>query len=117
MLNNRVVGTTMPGFLRGFNYISILKWGLGMYVYYTLLIAGAVLTQSLRGVVFECTLSELSADGTCPVSTGEDVLKLYNLDVNTTTYAIGMVVCVVVYRVLAYGLLKLKLTRRQLKKV
>jgi hypothetical protein len=96
----------MPAFLRGFNYISILKWGLG-----------AVLSDSLRGVVFKCTPSELSADGTCPVSTGEDVLKLYNLDVNTALYALGMVVCVIVYRVLAYALLKLKLTRWQLKKV
>jgi hypothetical protein len=51
------------------------------------------------------------------VSTGDDVLKLYNLDVNTTVYAIGMVVCVVVYRVLAYALLKLKLAQWQLKKV
>ena len=74
------------------------------------------MTVSLRGVNFYCTPSQLSADGTCPVSTGEDVLRLYNLDVNTMVYALGMVACLLIYRIIAYGLLKLKLMRLQLKK-
>ena len=78
---------------------------------------GAVMTVSLRGVVFYCTPSQLSADGTCPITSGDEVLKLYNLDVSTTTYALGMVACVIIYRFIAYGLLKLKLMQWQLKKV
>jgi hypothetical protein len=29
--NSSVISSTMPGFLRGFNYISILKWGTGNF--------------------------------------------------------------------------------------
>jgi hypothetical protein len=75
------------------------------------------MTVSLRGVVFYCTPSQLSADGTCPITSGEDVLRLYNLDVSTMAYSLGMVACVIAYRIIAYWLLKLKLTQWQLKKV
>ena len=74
------------------------------------------MTVSLRGVTFHCTPSQLAADGTCPVTTGEDVLKLYNLDVSTTAYVLGMVACVLIYRLLAYAFLRLKLSHWQLKK-
>ena len=75
------------------------------------------MTVSLRGVIFYCTPSQLSADGTCPITTGEEVLELYNLNVNTMAYSLGMVACLIIYRVIAYGLLKLKLMHWQLKKV
>ena len=78
---------------------------------------GAVMTVSLRGVVFYCTPSQLSADGTCPITSGDDVLRLYNLDVSTMAYSLGMVACVIAYRIIAYWSLKLKLTQWQLKKV
>lgn len=75
------------------------------------------MTVSLRNVVFYCTPLQLSADGTCPISTGQDVLKLYNLNVNTMAYSLGMVACLIIYRVIGYGLLKLKLMHWQLKKM
>jgi hypothetical protein len=75
------------------------------------------MTVSLHGVEFYCTPDQLAADGSCPVSTGEDVLKLYNLDVDTFAYAMGMVGCLIIYRVIAYGLLKLKLIHWRLKRV
>jgi hypothetical protein len=75
------------------------------------------MTVSLRGVEFHCTSSQLLADGTCPVSRGEDVLSLYNLDVSTMAYSLGMVACLVIYRIISYGSLKLKLMDWQLKKV
>jgi len=75
------------------------------------------MTVSLRGVEFYCTSDQLAADGTCPVTTGEQVLQLYNLDVDTLAYAMGMVACLIIYRVIAYGLLKLKLMHWRLKKV
>jgi len=109
----------MPAFLQGFNHISILKWGTGTPsgVCVLLKFLGAVMTESLRGVTFYCTPDQLSADGTCPVTSGEQVLQLYNLDVDTTAYALGMVACLIIYRLIAYALLKLKLMRWQLKKV
>jgi hypothetical protein len=91
--------------------------GNGSYSFFQYLIIGAVLTTSLRGVNFYCTSAQLAADGTCPVNTGEDVLRLYDLDVSTTAYALGMVACLVSYRVIAYALLKLRLMHWQLKKV
>lgn len=74
------------------------------------------MTVSLRGVVFQCKPDQLSADGTCPVNTGDDVLRLYNLDVSTTGYSLGMVACLLIYRIIAYGLLKVKLMHWRLKK-
>jgi len=109
----------MPTFLQGFNYISILKWGTGTPsgICVLLKFLGAVMTVSLRGVTFYCTASQLSADGTCPITSGEQVLQLYNLDVDTMAYSLGMVACLIIYRLIAYALLKLKLMRWQLKKV
>jgi hypothetical protein len=75
------------------------------------------MSVSLRGVTFYCTTDQLSANGTCPIVSGEQVLELYNLDVDTTAYALGMVACLIIYRVIAYALLKLKLMAWQLKKV
>jgi hypothetical protein len=75
------------------------------------------MTVSLRGKTFHCTPDQLSADGTCPIVNGDQVLRLYNLDVDTTAYMLGMVVCLIIYRLIAYTLLKLKLMRWQLKKV
>lgn len=66
-------------------------------------------------MVFYCKPEQLAADGTCPVTSGEDVLKLYDLDVNTTAYVVGMVACLVIYRILAYGLLRLKLMHWRLR--
>jgi hypothetical protein len=106
----------MPGFLRGFNYISILKWGTGNFFLYCLIL-GAVLSVSLRDVEFYCTPGQLNGDGTCPITTGEDVLRLYNMDVDTTAYILGMVACLIIYRLIAYALIKLKLTHWRLKKV
>jgi hypothetical protein len=70
---------------------------------------GAVLAISLRGVEFHCTPDQLGADGACPITTGEQVLQLYNLDVSTMAYALGMLACLLIYRILAYVLLRLKL--------
>lgn len=75
------------------------------------------MTVSLRGIIFHCTPSQLSAGGTCPITTGEEVLELYNLNINTLAYSLGMVACLIIYRVIAYGLLKLKLMHWRLKKV
>ena len=91
--------------------------GNGFVTIHPSLTVGAVMTVSLRGMVFYCTPSQLSADGTCPITSGDDVLRLYNLDVNTMAYSLGMVACVIAYRIIAYWLLKLKLTQWQLKKV
>lgn len=114
----RILSPTMPAFLRGFNYISVLKWGTGAPCYlFSLLTLGAVLTVSLQKVKFHCTTSQLLGDGTCPVTTGEEVLGLYNLNVNTLTYSFGMLACLIIYRLIAYGLLKLKLTSWNLRKV
>jgi hypothetical protein len=73
------------------------------------LISGAVLTVSLQTVKFYCTPSQLVGNGTCPVTTGEDVLRLYDFDVNTLAYSFSMLACLVLYRMIAYGVLRLKL--------
>ncbi len=90
----------IPTFLQAWNHLSPIKWSLGNLAPYT-----------LRGVVFTCTEFQKLPSGRCPVETGEDALRLYNLETDAGLNLVALGVCVVVYRLLAYALLKAKRTR------
>ena len=94
-----VIALNMPSFFRGINYLSVMKYA-----------NGAVMVVSLRGLEFTCTEAERLTNGECPINTGDEVLKLYGLDINFRNFLIGMIVAAFVYRTLAYTLLKVKLT-------
>ncbi|KAK4693851.1 hypothetical protein P7C71_g3623, partial [Lecanoromycetidae sp. Uapishka_2] len=99
-----VMSLNVPPFLQAFNHLSPIKWAIGNLGPYT-----------LRGVKFTCTESQLLPNGQCPVNTGEDALDLYNLNGNAGLNLLALGICLVVYRMLAYVLLKAKKTRWALK--
>ncbi|OCL10550.1 hypothetical protein AOQ84DRAFT_387429 [Glonium stellatum] len=90
-----VMSLDIPGFLQAFNYLSPVKYVVGNLAPYT-----------LRGQVFTCEDWQRLPGGECPVTSGEQVLKLYNLDRNPKLNLMALGVCTIVYRLLAYLLLK-----------
>ncbi|KAI1390767.1 P-loop containing nucleoside triphosphate hydrolase protein [Hypoxylon trugodes] len=92
-----VITPDVPAFIRAITYISPTFHGVSN-----------LLPFALRGSVFFCDPNELAADGSCAVTTGEEVLDLFHMNVSTTRGLVGLAVCVVVYRLIAYILLKAK---------
>ena len=90
-----VMSLNIPSFLQAFNHLSPIKWSIGNLAPYT-----------LRGVTFSCTDAQRLPNGQCPVRDGEDVLNLYNLNGNAGLNLLALGICVVVYRMLAFLLLK-----------
>lgn len=95
-----VLSINMPPLFEDLNYLSPIRYALR-----------AVAPYSLRGVKFTCTAEQRLPNGDCPIQTGEDVLQLYRFNVNPVTNVAALAACVVVYRGLAWALLKL--TRRR----
>ncbi|KAL9000508.1 MAG: hypothetical protein Q9169_000801 [Polycauliona sp. 2 TL-2023] len=92
-----VMSLDIPTFLQAWNHLSPIKWSLGNLAPYT-----------LRGLHFSCP------DGgeQCgELRTGEAVLTLYNLDTNPGTNLAALGACVVIYRLVAWGILELKRKR------
>ncbi|KAL9124612.1 MAG: hypothetical protein Q9217_006075 [Psora testacea] len=95
-----VMSLNIPGFLQAFNHLSPIKWSLGNLAPYT-----------LRGVEFTCTNYQRLPNGQCPINTGEDVLKQYNFETNAELNLLAVGICTVVYRMVAFLVLKAKRTR------
>ena len=95
-----VMSLHVPAFLQAFNHLSPIKWAIGNLAPYT-----------LAGVHFSCTKDQQLPNGQCPITDGKDVLNLYNLNGNAGLNLLAVGVCVVVYRVLAFLILKAKKTR------
>lgn len=91
-----IMSIDMPRFLQDMNFLSPIKYvvaNLGPY--------------SLNGVRFTCTEEQRLVGGRCPIETGEEVLALYRLDGGDARWdVLWLGVCAVVYRGLAYALLK-----------
>lgn len=94
-----VMVINMPTALQGFNYLSPLRYALRNLAPY-----------SLRDILFTCNNLQRLPNGRCIIETGKDVLDLYDLDTNPELNLIGLAACVVIYRALAYVLLKMKKT-------
>ena len=90
-----VMSINMPKLFKAVNYLSPIRYALR-----------AVAPYSLRGVTFTCNDSQRLQDGRCPIETGQDVLDLYKFDVDPAVNIACLAACVVVYRILAWGLLK-----------
>ncbi len=87
----------MPAFLKGLNKLSPLGYAVRNIMPYT-----------FRGLVFSCDDGQRLADGTCAVSSGEQVLDTFELGgINAQLNLGAIVVAMVLYRLLAYGVLKL----------
>ncbi|KAK0200260.1 P-loop containing nucleoside triphosphate hydrolase protein [Desarmillaria ectypa] len=91
----------MPAFLKALNKLSPLGYSVRNMMPY-----------AFRGQMFSCGDDQRLADGSCAISTGEQVLEIFNLeDVNAPLNLCAIVITTVVYRLLAYAILKLVKTR------
>ncbi|ROW08907.1 hypothetical protein VMCG_02679 [Cytospora schulzeri] len=97
-----IMSIHMPALFTAFNWISPLRYAVR-----------AVGPITLRGQTFTCEASQRLSDGSCTVSTGEEVLKLYNLDANPFVNIGGLAATIVVYRLVAYAVLRLVKTKRK----
>ncbi|PNY25851.1 ABC transporter ATP-binding protein/permease [Tolypocladium capitatum] len=101
-----ILSIDMPELFKAINYLSPIRYA-----------TRAVAPYSLRGVNFTCTTAQRLPDGSCPIETGEQVLALYNFDVDPVVNVACMAACVVAYRVLAWVMLKAMRARWGDKKV
>jgi hypothetical protein len=90
-----VLSIDMPSFLQGVNYLSPIRYAVRNLAPYT-----------LRNITFYCKAAQKLPDGTCPITTGKQVLQLYDLDSNPAVNIMALGVCTLLYRLLAYVLLK-----------
>ncbi|CAN9465310.1 unnamed protein product [Alternaria alternata] len=89
-----VLSLDVPDFLQAWNHLSPVKWAVGNMAPYT-----------LRGLTFTCEDWQ-RVNGECPIQTGEQVLDLYKLNKNPEMNLMALGICAIVYRFLAYVVLK-----------
>lgn len=85
-----ILSLDMPPLFEWMNYLSPIRYQVRGVAYY-----------SMRELSFNCNFE----NGTCPITTGEQALKLYKFDEHPFVSLVGMGACVVVYRLLAWALL------------
>ncbi|OAA57750.1 ABC efflux transporter [Cordyceps fumosorosea ARSEF 2679] len=95
-----VLSINMPGAFNALNYLSPIRYA-----------TRAMAPYALRGVDFHCTAEQALPDGSCPVTSGEQVLELYNFDVDPNVNAYCLLACVVIYRLIAWVLLRVTRAR------
>lgn len=94
-----VMSIGMPTVLKGFNYLSPIRYMvrcLGPY--------------SLRPITFTCEDFQRDQNGRCFIQTGYDALRLYDIDQDPALNLAVLGAAAVIYRLLAYVLLKVKRT-------
>jgi len=99
-----VMSLNIPTFLGAFNHLSPIMWSLGNLAPY-----------SLRDQQFTCNDYQRLPNGECPISNGVQVLRLYNLDKDAGLNLLALGICTVVYRIVAYLLLRVKRTHWNLR--
>lgn len=87
-----VMSIEMPEVFDIFNWLSPIRYAVRAFAPY-----------SLKGVVFTCD-EGVKVGGRCPIETGEEVLGLYRLDVDPVVNVAALAGCVVIYRLVAWGL-------------
>ncbi|KAI1122767.1 P-loop containing nucleoside triphosphate hydrolase protein [Nemania abortiva] len=95
-----IISIDMPRVFKIFNYLSPTKYAVA-----------ALARFSLDGVAFTCDDAQRLPDGRCAIETGEQVLELYDLDVNGVTNLIALAGTVLAYRLVAWLLLRLVRTK------
>ncbi|KAJ5141458.1 hypothetical protein N7526_002453 [Penicillium atrosanguineum] len=90
-----VMSLNVNDVLQGINYLSPIKYAIANLAHY-----------SMEGQKFTCTSAERLANGQCPINTGEEVLALYNLNKNGAINIMALGVATIIYRFVAYALLK-----------
>ncbi|KAK8050784.1 ABC transporter [Apiospora phragmitis] len=96
-----IMSIDMPALFRAFNYLSPIRYA-----------TRALAPFSLRGVEFTCDEAQRQpGTGKCIISTGEEVLDLYKLNVDGVVNIICLAGVVVAYRLVAWALLRVVRTR------
>lgn len=95
-----ILSPSAPSFLQALNRLSPLKYSFGNMAPY-----------AMENFHFTCTAGERLPNGHCPIESGDQVLTLYNLDTNPRLNLLGLAVCTIVYRLIAYLGLKIKRIR------
>lgn len=90
-----VMSLNLNNVLQGFNHLSSIKYAVANLAPY-----------SMRHQVFTCTDAERLPGGQCPITTGTQVLDLYNLNANPGLNVLWLGITVVVYRLVAYAVVK-----------
>jgi len=85
----------IPGFLQAMNHLSPIKYAMANMAPYT-----------LRGVQFTCDDWQ-KINGRCPITTGEEALNLYKLNKDPEMNIMALGICTIVYRLVAYLILKM----------
>lgn len=88
-----VMSLHLPAVLSAFNRLSPLRY-----------MMRNLAPLALHGQIFSCATSQM-VGGMCPLSTGDDVLQLYGLKGNVAVNIAAVVVCTVLYRLLAFAVL------------
>ncbi|ATY65700.1 ABC efflux transporter [Cordyceps militaris] len=100
-----VLSIHMPPAFDALNYLSPIRYA-----------TRAMAPYAMRGVRFGCTPEQALPDGACPITSGEQVLTLYNFDVDPNVNAYCLLACVVIYRLIAWALLRVTRARWKDKK-
>ncbi|CRG87851.1 hypothetical protein PISL3812_04872 [Talaromyces islandicus] len=90
-----IMSLNLNDVLQGFNHLSPIKYAVANLAPY-----------SMRHQTFSCTDAERLPSGKCPISTGKEALQLYNLDTNPGWNVLWLGIATVVYRLLAYAVVK-----------
>ncbi|OLN97692.1 putative ABC transporter ATP-binding protein/permease [Colletotrichum chlorophyti] len=90
-----ILSIDMPELFKAFNYLSPIRYA-----------TRALAPYSLESVTFTCNDAQRLPNGRCPVETGEDVLNLYKFNVDPNVNMAALAGCVVVYRLVAWALLR-----------
>jgi hypothetical protein len=89
------VAIDIPSFLQAFNHLSPIKWSIQSLAHI-----------AFDGITFGCLDSQKLANGSCPIQTGEDIRKLYKLDLELWLAIVALGVVTIGYRIFAYVVLK-----------
>ncbi|OAA72620.1 ABC efflux transporter [Akanthomyces lecanii RCEF 1005] len=95
-----VLSINMPEAFNALNYLSPIRYA-----------TRAMAPYAMRGVEFHCTSEQTLPDGSCPITSGEQVLDLYNFDVDPNVNAYCLLACIVIYRLIAWALLRVTRAR------
>lgn len=96
-----IMSINMPMLFQAFNYLSPIRYA-----------TRALAPFSLRGVEFTCDDTQRQpGTGKCNISTGEEVLDLYKLNVDGVVNIACLAGVVVAYRLVAWALLRAARTR------
>jgi len=91
-----LISINMPAVLQVVNHISIMKFA-----------AEFAAINEFTGLSFTCTDAQRLSDGSCPITTGEQVLDIYQFHPSTKWRSFGLVILLTfIYRVVAYVIFK-----------